>query len=123
MSVLNITSSASSAIALDKENLTIKSTQVNENKISKQPVKQDPSVEEDQLVTAGVSHTIAELNALFAGKQLNLSFSVDEQSGESIITVTDSETDEMIKQIPSEELMVLRKKMDDITGILFNKNV
>ena len=48
-----------------------------------------------------------ELNK-FAGQiQTNLKFSVDEPSGKSVITVTDSETGEVIRQIPAKEVLAV----------------
>lgn len=70
-----------------------------------------------------VEATVEEVNAFMQSMQRNLSFSIDEQLGQAIISVKDGETDEVIRQIPSEELVVLRKKMDDVVGILFEAKV
>lgn len=79
--------------------------------------------EEVPLSSTEVTETIDEMNAFLQEMQRNLSFSMDEKSGQSVIIVKDSETEEVIRQIPSEELVVLRKKMDDLTGILFDTKV
>lgn len=78
--------------------------------------KQAPPAEE-------VEVAVEEMNAFVQSMQRNLSFSIDEQLGQAIISVKDGETDEVIRQIPSEELVVLRKKMDDVVGILFEAKV
>ena len=70
-----------------------------------------------------VEVAVEEMNAFVQSMQRNLSFTVDEQLGQAIISVKDTETDEVIRQIPSEELVVLRKKMDDVAGILFEAKV
>ena len=79
--------------------------------------------EEQALPAEDVEVAVGEINAFVQSLQRNLSFTVDDQLGQEIISVTDVETDEVIRQIPSLELVVLRKKMDDVVGILFDTKV
>lgn len=55
--------------------------------------------------------------------QTKLKFSISENSNEIIITVTNQETDEIIRQIPPKSLLALREKMAELTGLLFDKTV
>lgn len=66
---------------------------------------------------------VNEMNNFMTSMQRNLSFSFDDDLGRDIVSVKDIESDEVIRQIPSEELVVLIKKMDDVAGILFDKKV
>lgn len=55
--------------------------------------------------------------------QRNLNFWVDEASGETVVKVIDSNSDEVIRQFPSEEMLTLARRLDelsseDIKGIL-----
>ncbi len=43
-----------------------------------------------------------------------LSFSVDDVTGQTILTVTDSESDTVVRQIPSEELVQLARKLQEL---------
>ncbi|RBW47425.1 hypothetical protein DS885_03235 [Psychromonas sp. B3M02] len=70
-----------------------------------------------------IAQTVQEMNEFLHDMKRNLSFSVDDELGKSVIIVKDSDSDEVIRQIPSEELVVLRKKMDDVAGILFDTKV
>jgi flagellar protein FlaG len=45
--------------------------------------------------------------------QRNLKFSVDEETGLQIVTVTDSETGELVRQIPSQEIINIAKNLAD----------
>ena len=76
-----------------------------------------------ELSSKKVDVAIEEVNAFMQSMHRNLSFRVDEDLGEPIISVMDIETDEVIRQIPSEELLVIRKKMDDVNGTLFDDEV
>lgn len=52
----------------------------------------------------------------------DLAFSVHDASGKTVIQVLDSETDEVIRQIPSEELLRLSERLEDAQAILFDDN-
>lgn len=49
-----------------------------------------------------------------------LNFSLDDESGQTLVKVVDRETDEVIRQIPSEELMRISKALDTLRGLLLN---
>ncbi len=49
-------------------------------------------------------------------------FKVDPETG-SKIQVMEKETGKLIRQIPQEEVLELRSKIDDITGMLFNRRI
>lgn len=48
----------------------------------------------------------------------SLQFSIDEESGTTVVKVIDAETDEVIKQIPSEEMLALAKAIGQLKGLL-----
>lgn len=58
----------------------------------------------------------------------SLSFSVDEISGKTVITVTDPENDEVLRQIPSEELLEVARHYAELEasegkGVLIEEQV
>lgn len=53
--------------------------------------------------------------------EVRLQFRVDEESGEKIIQIFDSETGEMVRQIPPEELLRIMKTLRDLRGLLLSK--
>ncbi len=50
-----------------------------------------------------------------------LEFSIDKDSGKTIVKVMDSATNEVIRQIPSEELVTLAKNMHKMEGMLISQ--
>lgn len=46
---------------------------------------------------------------------------MDERSERPIVRVMDSETGQLIRQIPSEEVLELRQALDRISGLLINR--
>ena len=53
----------------------------------------------------------------------SIGFSINESPNRIIVTVTNKDTDEIIRQIPSEEMLALQKKMKELTGIIFSESV
>ncbi len=50
----------------------------------------------------------------------DLSFRVDESSGRTVVTVIDGETEEVIRQIPSEEVLRLAEALEGASALLFD---
>lgn len=51
----------------------------------------------------------------------NLEFAVDKETGKTVVSVTDAETGEMIRQIPSKELIEIAKSLDKLQGLLLRQ--
>lgn len=47
-----------------------------------------------------------------AAKDTRLSFKVDDDSGRTVITVRDASTSEVLKQIPSEEMLEIARRLE-----------
>jgi len=50
----------------------------------------------------------------------NLKFSVDEDTGKTVVKIVDSQTQEVIRQIPSEEAISIARTLDKVQGLLLN---
>ena len=48
----------------------------------------------------------------------DLQFSIDKETGKTIVSVVDSVTQEVIRQIPGEEIMAIAKAIDRMQGLL-----
>ncbi|MCX4193854.1 flagellar protein FlaG [Methylophaga sp. OBS1] len=66
---------------------------------------------------------VAELNDYMQNFNRSLQFTVDENSGDTVVKVIDSETDEVVRQIPSQELLDARNAADKYRGILLEVKV
>jgi flagellar protein FlaG len=76
-----------------------------------------------QLSREEVKQAADDISSFVQNIQRNLNFSVHDETGKPIIKVTDTETDEMIRQIPTEEVLQLQKYIHDAAGILFKAKV
>jgi len=69
--------------------------------------------EESKPTTSDVKQVAKQVNNFVEQLGRNLEFSVDESSGRVIITVRESETGKIIRQIPPEELLVIAKLVSE----------
>ncbi|MCY7294535.1 flagellar protein FlaG [Alteromonas sp. a30] len=83
-----------------------------------------------ELNPANLESAVGEVSEFVQSQNRNLNFSFNEDSGRSIVQVTDSETGELIRQIPSEEVLRLSERIKNLqtdvgaaVGVLFNKEV
>lgn len=70
---------------------------------------------------ADLQKAIDQLNDQMKDKNRDLSFSLDERINRTIITVKKLETGEVVRQIPTEEFVKLAHSLEDMKGLLFNK--
>ncbi len=54
---------------------------------------------------------------------IGLKFSKHDESGRTMIKVMDRQNEELIREIPSEEVLNLAAKIEEMIGILFDKKV
>jgi flagellar protein FlaG len=66
-----------------------------------------------------IDDVVSDLNNLVRDLHRELQFSVDVDSGSTVIKVVDRQTEEVVRQIPSEELMNLRKRLEEAAGVFF----
>ena len=79
------------------------------------PVVQDIKQPSQQQVEAAVKQVASAIQS----KASDLRFSIDNDTGKTIVRITDQKTGEMIRQIPSEELVEIAKSLDKVQGLLF----
>ncbi len=65
-----------------------------------------------QPVEESLNDAVKQLNQYVQSINRNLEFNIDNDSGETIVKVIDSETEELIRQIPNEEALRIAKHVD-----------
>jgi len=73
--------------------------------------------------TENLTEIVVKVNGFVKSFSTKISFDVDNESEQSIITVSDKETGKIIRQIPPEEILRLSKMMDEISGIIFDRRI
>ncbi len=56
------------------------------------------------------------------GGNLQLGLGTDKESSSIVARITEKKTGQVVRQIPSEELLELEQKLKDLTGMLFDEH-
>jgi flagellar protein FlaG len=65
-----------------------------------------------------VQQAVDKLSNFVASRQSELSFSIDKASGSQIVKVLDTQTKQVIRQFPSEEVVAIAQALDKLQGLL-----
>ncbi len=96
------TQEASSVKAADPQDLVMRS---DAGKVNDAPAPAQSQVTED---------VVNELNEAILGVRRELKFSIDKDSGRAIVQVWDSETGDMIRQLPSDEVLAVSRHIREM---------
>ena len=61
------------------------------------------------------------INEFLKSSSANVEFMVDGRSSKVIVRVVDSETGQVIRQMPSEEMLAISQALDRMTGLLLEQ--
>jgi flagellar protein FlaG len=83
------------------------------------------SVQEEKPVKRELSHAevsmaVEALNRAMRVVGTKLSFSIDSVTKKPVVRVVDADTQEVIRQIPSEEMLRVSQQITELMGILFD---
>ena len=114
MRVTPITASVKSQASAVQVSLPAEQATNQKDKKVQEPVKRLnlPDLEElaaDVLKNLNIMHNV------------NFQFSVHKASGKMMVTVVDESTGKVIREIPSQEILDLAAKMDEMVGMIFDK--
>jgi flagellar protein FlaG len=73
--------------------------------------QQPPSAQQLKEAVKSANEFVGSINS-------SLQFSVDDKTGQTVVKVMDSETKEVIKQIPSQEMLDIAQALDKLKGLL-----
>ncbi|VVP23733.1 flagellar protein FlaG [Pseudomonas fluorescens] len=78
-------------------------------------VRKTNQTEQDKLKMA-----VQEIEKFVQSVKRNLEFSIDEPSGQVVVKVIASESGEVVRQIPNEEVLKLANSLNDASSLLFS---
>lgn len=68
-----------------------------------------------------VKLAVADVNKVIKTLNASLEFQVDEATGMNVVKVVDTDNNEVIRQIPSEEVLVIAKAIDKLQGLIIRQ--
>lgn len=79
--------------------------------------------EDVSLTVQEIEQTVESLNDAMEMLRRGLNFRIDDDNGRTVIKVIDKETEGVIKQIPSEDVIKLVNHMQEMQSLLFDERV
>jgi len=82
----------------------------------------DPNISShSQPTREAVARAAEQIQSFVKEMGRNLSFSVDQVTGYNVVRVVNPETNEVIRQLPSEELLKIARSMENWNSVLVNQ--
>ena len=113
-SVAKAASPKASSVAIASEVAVKEDKSVNSGKVLSLDNRLESVINEPTqplLAKDKVEKTVSELNSFVQNIQRGIQFSVHEETGHSVITVTDKETGEEIRKFPSDQLLIIAEHL------------
>lgn len=73
------------------------------------------------LSSEAVKQVARQINDFLKSSSSSIEFTVDGDSSTVVVRVVDSQTNELIRQIPSEEMIAISKSLDQMAGLLLKQ--
>ncbi len=108
------------AQSVAEENIVIHPKELKDT-FSKDKLNAKTNDEEKPVSEDAIDGVLKDLEKFSNYFQTHLNFSKDESTGTTVVKIVNTETEEIIRQIPSEEILRIASKMQDVIGVLFDK--
>lgn len=86
--------------------------------VAPEPLRIDPVKMKMQ-----IEDTVAMLNQQMEKNKYGLGFSVDHIANKNIVTVRDTTTGDIIRQLPSEAVLKVAHSIESLKGVIYDRNV
>jgi flagellar protein FlaG len=128
--VNEISQNVLSSVSTQQKGAASSAGRVRESSDIEMVVPVSPSSPEKEAKEAGKPSAVADgqklneavdrLNEFAQSVQRKLEFSVDEESGKTIVKVIDKESGRMVRSIPSEEVLNMQKRLKETSEAIFS---
>jgi len=68
-----------------------------------------------------LSAVVEDMNAQLSSRDLSIRFRIDQDSKEVVVSVVDQDTNEVVREIPPEEIVRMRANFKKMVGVLMEK--
>jgi len=74
----------------------------------------------EPLFAGEVDSAIAAFNEVFEQANVGVCYQVDKKTGDLVITLVDRDTQQVLRQVPPEELLRMRQRLEELMGVIFD---
>ena len=97
--------------------------QASPSKSSKQTQEPQRLLQKDSRSADEIEQDIEEMNDQLKSMNRSIRFSIDENTNDIVVRVVDENTGDVIMEIPPEEVLKLRERLSEMSGLLVEKQV
>jgi flagellar protein FlaG len=90
-----------------------------EQKSRHQDVEKEPKKTVELKDSASV---VSHINSFLSDANRRVEFSFDKNAGQQVFGVVDKESGDILRQYPSKEMLDIKKRLGQLTGVLVNEN-
>lgn len=94
----------------------VKADLIGKDKVAEQLLDEDKNTKDQVL------ETLRQIDAANINKKIALNWWVDENTDEIVVQVVERDTEKLIRQIPPEEVLKMRERLQEFLGVFFDQN-
>ncbi|MFA6284137.1 MAG: flagellar protein FlaG [Desulfurivibrionaceae bacterium] len=98
-----------------------KSSEATRNALDDKRLRREEDQARSRLSRADLQAALNDVQERMDQMGTNLQFAMDKVAEDIVVKVTDKKSGELIRQIPSEDVVKLRKKLEELSGLLFDE--
>jgi|Deesub1362B_J571_1020462.scaffolds.fasta_scaffold02236_6 flagellar protein FlaG len=87
------------------------------------PKLSQESVKQQDIAPEEIEKRTEQLNQVMEIFNYNIRFSVDREAKRLVVKIVDPQTEEVIRQIPPEEMLQIMKRIDQMLGLILDERV
>ena len=99
------------------------SAEVSRSSAGVKPETQSSETVEPEIGQTDITNLVASVNEYVQVFSTKITFGYDHENERQVIFVKDSETGEIIRQIPPREMLNLLKQLEEISGIIYHNHI
>ena len=77
----------------------------------------------EQLSAQEVKNTVVAFNEVFEQANIGVQYRLDENTDDLVITLIDRDTEEVLRQIPPDQILKMRQRLEELMGLIFDTTV
>lgn len=75
----------------------------------------------EPLIAEEVESAVAAFNEVFKQANVSVRYQVDTQTGDLIISLVNRDTQEVLRQVPPEQILRMRQRLEEMLGVIFDQ--
>jgi len=121
-SVLKVVSSKAPSVAVLPEDIVSSKVEL-EPDVAGKVLPLDNKLKEADDLQSKLEDTVSDLNSFVQSIQRGIQFSVHEETGRSVITITDTETGQEIRKFPSDQVLAIAEQISETLAVAGERGV